>query len=1040
MSRISNYCYILVFALIFTAATVFASDEAVDDCANLPADNGFQDHEIIKLNGYANSEQYPAQFRLLSENWNAQVYVPGLTYLEDKNRVLLLMSTCGTNRRSLLMESDDLGQTWTKPHFLLNTERIPEVSGIGITTLGGSKVFLYRGYNRALSNDYGETWQTVSKLDPPEGKPAWDLWDPPLVVRKENNTIVYETGHYADVLDNGGYHSQAYIRWTIGRDGEFPDLTSWSKPIKVPQWDYINEVFLAQAPDGNLVAACRTDNRTWWLDQVSGLQTTVSSDGGQTWSEPFVVSEASGMHPDIVTLPDGRLVMTYAIRRGYPYNEYGFPRFRIEAVISNDNGKTWDLDGRYILMKYDSQIAGDLDYNAAPQSTATILLPNGQLMTAFGLGYSYHRDIALMLWSVPPAREVTARDKATELVRKYQLDRTFWDNEKRYVYGESLLFVKKGDQPASARTLYIPGSYTRLMSSDRKKTYMEDVDYIVNQDEKTLILTEKSSIPFLTADELAAKSENANVKAHGNIENKTESVGINADFIESHQVVLDYVPPWRDYLDSKTCNPESPDRWTGYVPVFDETRLPKILEKLRNGKSVHLVVSGDGISAERVKSESTDSKSQPFQPCWPELVAMGLQSIYGSEVTLDNFMTEGRTSQSGADDLKRIIDAKPDLLVLASGMFDIRDNISENYHSNLKTLIESVREKLPDCEFILVSSMPVGPEGGEPSQEQFSAYAKIVQDVADQVPGTAFADMTTLGQDLLKRKSFYDICGSGGNQPNEFGHRLYAQVVLSLLTEGSLDHVLQKNFLDALAYGLPEPEGPSTVIPTVPRWANGDVKWKERLERLKQEISAGGDLDLLLIGDSITHLWTWDVPNDANNISGENIWNKYFKKYKSINFGFSGDRTETMLWRLGEVPLEQINPKVISLLIGANNVTNLDTPPQDIVKGILAVLDRLQKTFPNAEVILMPIFPRDENRDEIYRKRVSEVNNELIPAVADREHTHLLDLTDTFLESDGHLPKDIMFDFLHPTEKGFERWAEKLEPLVNQLLNGEPAK
>jgi len=50
--------------------------------------------------------------------------------------------------------------------------------------------------------------------------------------------------------------------------------------------------------------------------------------------------------------------------------------------------------------------------------------------------------------------------------------------------------------------------------------------------------------------------------------------------------------------------------------------------------------------------------------------------------------------------------------------------------------------------------------------------------------GAALADMTTLWRDLLARKSVHDLTGNGINHPNDFGHRLYAQVILGLLTHG----------------------------------------------------------------------------------------------------------------------------------------------------------------------------------------------------------------------------------------------------------------
>jgi acyl-CoA thioesterase-1 len=46
-------------------------------------------------------------------------------------------------------------------------------------------------------------------------------------------------------------------------------------------------------------------------------------------------------------------------------------------------------------------------------------------------------------------------------------------------------------------------------------------------------------------------------------------------------------------------------------------------------------------------------------------------------------------------------------------------------------------------------------------------------------PGMAVADLTSFWELLLTRKTFADITGNGVNHPNDFGHRVYAQVLLS---------------------------------------------------------------------------------------------------------------------------------------------------------------------------------------------------------------------------------------------------------------------
>ena len=102
-------------------------------------------------------------------------------------------------------------------------------------------------------------------------------------------------------------------------------------------------------------------------------------------------------------MPNGDIVLTYVVRNGYTDDKSGFPSFGIEAVVSKDNGQTWDLDHKYILASYTAQIKGT--WWGSPQSTSTVMLPDGSLLTAFGTGVRNlptqdicKMDVALVRW------------------------------------------------------------------------------------------------------------------------------------------------------------------------------------------------------------------------------------------------------------------------------------------------------------------------------------------------------------------------------------------------------------------------------------------------------------------------------------------------------------------------------------------------------------------------------------------------------------------------------------------------------------------
>ena len=200
-----------------------------------------------------------------------------------------------------------------------------------------------------------------------------------------------------------------------------------------------------------------------------------------------------------------------------------------------------------------------------------------------------------------------------------------------------------------------------------------------------------------------------------------------------------------------------------------------------------------------------------------------------------------------------------------------------------------------------------------------------------------------------------------------------------------------------------------------------DKKWVVRHDGFV-EIAKKGDVDLLFLGDSITDGWRG---------RGKEVWEKNYAPLKAANFGIGGDRTEHVLWRLEHGELDGIKPKLAVLMIGTNNLRgNTD---EEIAEGNKAILDAIHKLSPDTKVLLLGIFPRSEKADNPFRARIKHINS-LISKFADGKTVKYLDIGDKFLEPDGTLPKSIMPDSLHPNAKGYEIWAEAIEPSVREMM------
>ncbi|MDO4570601.1 MAG: platelet-activating factor acetylhydrolase IB subunit [Planctomycetia bacterium] len=201
--------------------------------------------------------------------------------------------------------------------------------------------------------------------------------------------------------------------------------------------------------------------------------------------------------------------------------------------------------------------------------------------------------------------------------------------------------------------------------------------------------------------------------------------------------------------------------------------------------------------------------------------------------------------------------------------------------------------------------------------------------------------------------------------------------------------------------------------------------WWQTRHAQKCEQAAKGDVDIVFLGDSITHFW------EGN---GKSVFDKYYKDYNVLNLGFSADRTEHVLWRLNNGEIDGIAPKMLVLMIGTNNVGHGSTNPAQTIEGIQAILETLGEKLPNTKVLLLAVFPRSEKPTDALRVKVEEINAGL-PALCDNERVFFLNFNDQFLTKEGILTREIMPDLLHPGAAGYEIWANAIQPYVEKWVS-----
>jgi len=200
--------------------------------------------------------------------------------------------------------------------------------------------------------------------------------------------------------------------------------------------------------------------------------------------------------------------------------------------------------------------------------------------------------------------------------------------------------------------------------------------------------------------------------------------------------------------------------------------------------------------------------------------------------------------------------------------------------------------------------------------------------------------------------------------------------------------------------------------------------WKERHEQ-KLKLAKTSQVDLLFIGDSITQGWEKKVPQ---------LWKKYYAPRNAFNLGFSGDRTQHVLWRLDNGAMDNMKPKVAVIMIGTNNTGHSMQKAEETAKGIKSILDRVHKISPDTEILLLAVFPRGNQPNNKMRRRNIEINN-LIKNYAEAEKVTYLDLAPNFINDQDILPKTIMPDSLHLNKDGYQIWIDAMEPTLKKLFS-----
>jgi lysophospholipase L1-like esterase len=335
----------------------------------------------------------------------------------------------------------------------------------------------------------------------------------------------------------------------------------------------------------------------------------------------------------------------------------------------------------------------------------------------------------------------------------------FWKS--KTMFGESVLFLRESQsQEARATLLFTPTKILSVKSSSGDIIYKEGKDYRLDKGTGALVVPTGSAIPVKTVADLT-RAPGTQAFRLTRRDGKGEILFGAGHEYHDMQVVVTYA--------------HRKNEWKSPPTQFAAKELPLTLRKLKAHKPLSIALFGDSISTGC--NASKWANIAPFQPFYGDLLVQRLESVYRSKISLTNFSVGGMASGWGSQNIQPVAAVHLDLVILAWGMND--GCAPQEFIANLQTQMAEVRKANPQTEFILVATMLPNGEWTAINPANQIAYRDAMLKIAG--PGVAVADVTAVWEGMLKRKNHFDLTGNGVNHPNDFGHRLYAQVILALL-------------------------------------------------------------------------------------------------------------------------------------------------------------------------------------------------------------------------------------------------------------------
>jgi lysophospholipase L1-like esterase len=438
------------------------------------------------------------------------------------------------------------------------------------------------------------------------------------------------------------------------------------------------------------------------------------------------------------------------------------------------------------------------------------------------------------------------------------------------------------------------------------------------------------------------------------------------------------------------------------------------VEAARSHPDTQLLLIGDSITNNYDKAEPPDEN---FQPIWKQFYEprKALNLGFSGDTTAHLLWRLAHGEVDGIHPKVAVV------LIGTNNTSEHNNHTAEQTEAGIDVVISELENRLPETKILLLEILPSDISGKKTERDQ--AVNAYLATCYSENPLVTYLDINSvfLKNGVLNTALFYDprLPQPGKSlHPDTVGQRMMAEAI-----EPTLAHLMG----DTPRVPLAAMTDINTAIIPVPRLELDDYDWYAR-HHAELEIQKKIKPQVVLIGDSITHDWGGS-PNGII-VNGPTAWQHAFGDMPVINLGFGWDRTQNVLWRLRQGECEGLTPKWVVLMIGTNNLTGTEharsNTPEEIVEGIDAIRNEIHKRSPDSRIILMAILPRGPKPDSPLRALIQTTNRLLSQRFSNDSSVTYLDIGAGFLQQDGSLPQSMMPDGTHPSDAGYQIWADAL--------------